>query len=257
MSYHKFAIYLEDLSAKTKNLETNEQLAFKDKDIWHRITNVLRLSENEIFELFDEKINIECKLLKESFSKSGNLFLLIVNKKENALIKPKITLYLGLTRKEAFEASIYYACQMGVEIVQPLLTKKVQRKFGGDIEMQRLKRICIAAAEQSKNFILPLIKNPIAIDKLNTNNEKEDNLKLYCHIDGDNLFSTLSEINKKNFQRISIAAGPEGDFTEEECQILKSNGFRATLLTPTILRSEDAVCVALGSIRSVAKNEKI
>lgn len=251
MSYHRFAIYVESLSEKLKGISINNIFSFKDSNIKHRLTNVLRLEENEELIIFDEKINIICQLLKESFNKSDHVSLLLIKKESNIPLEPKITLYLGITRKEAFEQCMYYACQMGIEKVYPLITKKIQRKFSKDNEEARIKRIFIAASEQSKNFIFPKLENSLSIDQISTN-LSSNTYKVYCHINGNNFFSALNEIHTKKIDNISIIIGPEGDFTHEECNKLDQLGFKPILLTPTVLRSEDAVCIALGGIRSVA-----
>lgn len=245
MSFHFFAIYFENLSSNLKSA-TNKTLTFSNVDIYHRLVDVLRLAEHDECILFDQNNHAYVSL--NSYSKKGLLSFSVKKVNQNTPLSPNITLYLGITRKDAFEQSMYYACQMGGAVVQPLITKKIQRSFGGDKEIERIKRIFISACEQSKNFIFPKINSPISIDQIK--NEKTDSLKLYCHISGDSLFSILSEINKNKFRNIDIAVGPEGDFTDDECKKLESLGFKPTLLTPTILRSEDAVCVALGSIRS-------
>ena len=48
-----------------------------------------------------------------------------------------------------------------------------------------------------------------------------------------------------------VAIGPEGGFTDAELEILTKKSFISCSLTPTILRSIDAVTVGLGCMRSI------
>ncbi len=48
-----------------------------------------------------------------------------------------------------------------------------------------------------------------------------------------------------------VVIGPEGGVTDEEQQLLQAIGFDTYTLTPTVLRSVDAVTIALGGIRSI------
>ncbi len=66
---------------------------------------------------------------------------------------PEIRWCIPLIAKEAFEDIVYNFTAMGVASIQPLVTEKVKRSWGGDRERARLDRIMIAAAEQSKQFV--------------------------------------------------------------------------------------------------------
>jgi 16S rRNA (uracil1498-N3)-methyltransferase len=61
----------------------------------------------------------------------------------------------------------------------------------------------------------------------------------------------LSEIEIKN--SISIAIGPEGDFTEEEIWGLKEDGFIPVNIGPRILRAETAAISVISALRYGAK----
>jgi len=45
--------------------------------------------------------------------------------------------------------------------------------------------------------------------------------------------------------------GPEGDLTAQEKELLKERGVQFLRLTPTILRAQQAVVVAMGIFRSL------
>ena len=79
MSKHLFALYLEDYSSDKK------ELIIKDPLIYHRITRVLRLSENEELIIFNKKFNVLSKIK-------------IIDKKT-------IILVLGQEKREAYSSS--------------------------------------------------------------------------------------------------------------------------------------------------------
>ena len=52
----------------------------------------------------------------------------------------------------------------------------------------------------------------------------------------------------KNFDRISLLMGPEGDFTFDEIKFLKDNFWRGVTLSSNILRSETAIIFTVSSL---------
>ncbi len=248
---HKFAINFEELSSFVPDLNVGDETVFRDYNLRKRIVDVLRLKENEVFILFNEKINVEFLLLKKTFQNKKTLSVKIVSINENESVKPEIILCPGLLKKKYFEDVVYLASQMAAVKICPLLTSQVHKNWLDQKNIDRLKKIMISACEQSKNFIIPNLEKPI---ELKTFLEKEsfDNSKKVCfHISGEPLFNLLSELNQKKYEKIYLFFGSEGDFIQEELDLLKKYKIQNYKLTSTVLRSIDAISVGLGSVKSV------
>ncbi|MFH1644589.1 MAG: RsmE family RNA methyltransferase [bacterium] len=245
---HIFSIYFADLSKKISGKKQGVEIEIIDRELIKRLADVLRLHTEETFLLFDEKQNIEFIVLKKEKKK---LHLKIISISENKKIKPEIILCCGLLKKKHFEDVLYLASVMAVGKICPLLTSQVHKNWFEEKTIERLQKILISACEQSKNFILPELQNPV---ELKTFIEKEPfgiSKKVCFHIDGESLFELLSDLNQKKHEKIYLFFGPEGDFTSYELNLFKQAEIEFYKLTQTILRSVEAVAVGLGSVRSI------
>jgi len=249
---HTFAIFFEELTQKISALSIDEKLEVKDRALAHRIKSILRLNPGEEFVLFDKEQNAKVQLLEEKNKNILSAKILSISK--NNPLKPNIILSFGLLKKEHLEDVAYYSAAMGANIVQPFFSSKVQAaKWGGEKEMQRLKKIMIAACEQSKNFCLPKIQNPITFDLFvqNTEGEYPKAKKVCFDVEGRPFFDLLSDLNEFKHENIILTFGPEGGLSPYELEKLKKAGWDVTKLTPTTLRAVESVAVGLGAVRSI------
>lgn len=252
---HEFAFFLENLSCIIKPIQINlnkknTELKIEDKDIVHRITNIIRLEIGEEFIIFDQKQNALCSLV--NIEKKKSLIVEIISINQNNNLKPKINLLVPILKRENFESVIYSSVELGANEITTLITEKSQKNFNQD----RSTKILISAAEQSKNFTFSNISSPIELTKYLISNKKEnsgDNLQINVFFDaeGENLDDVVKNINPKINLHINLMIGPEGDLTENEKILLKEYNFIFCKLTPTILRSFQAVNVGLGAFRAL------
>ncbi|MFT6765482.1 MAG: RsmE family RNA methyltransferase [Alteromonas naphthalenivorans] len=234
---HEFALYYPELSLQKQKKE----FSITDQPLIQRIVSVLRLKQGDILTLFDQRIHVQGKLgacSKKSCS------LLVENWHENIHIEPGITVLLPLLKRDAIELAIYSCVALGATTIQLVHTEKT-RKWQGDKELDRLIRIIIAAAEQSKHFIFPTINMPIdlvsALEKY-----QQIPYKLFAEPNGKKLLKVLEQCDSK--QEFVLLVGPEGDLTSSEKELL-SKEFVSCRLTPTILKSEQALALLLGTVR--------
>jgi 16S rRNA (uracil1498-N3)-methyltransferase len=118
----------------------------------------------------------------------------------------------------------------------------------------------VAACEQSKNFCLPEICEPVKIQVIAEQislspSGAQTSLKTYFDPAGARFVDLLEKIKSATADgssdlQISLFFGPEGGLTEQEEKCLLDSGFVAYALTPTILRAREAVIVGLGGVRS-------
>ncbi len=253
MSKHTFSIFLENLTELTSNLNINQTFELKDKLIYSRITNILRLSESDNIIFFDKNINILVELLSQTFKNNKSVFLKILEKNKNKKLEPEIILCTGLVKKSSFEELIYNASALGATVIQPILTDKCQQKWAGQKEIDRLKKIIIAACEQSKNYCLPELYEPIKISEYLKYAKNKNYKKIFFESDQIKATELIKELTKNFQEKIVLVFGPEGGFSDSEISNFKESNFAGYSLTQTILRSQEAVTVGLGFIRIVTK----
>ncbi|MCF7800003.1 16S rRNA (uracil(1498)-N(3))-methyltransferase [Candidatus Babeliales bacterium] len=246
---HIFAIYLNNLS-ELNNLNPEETLLLQNKEINQRIIKILRLDIGEQIILFDSKTNLELEILQ---TKQNKVFGKILKIQDNKKITPEIMLAVGLLKKNSFEEILYVAAQMGVTQIQPILSEKIQKNWFLEKDLNRLNKILISACEQSKNFVVPELLEPVKLDKFlhnNLNNNIEKYKKICFEPDSQKLLKLLQDCNK-NPENLILLFGPEGGFSNQELDLIKTNKFEFYTLTPTILRSVEAITVGLGAVRSI------
>ena len=253
-SAHLFAFHTPSLKQIAQTLAPGQLIHFKDVELWHRIERVLRLKPQDAFILFDQHQHIECILRPETAEKKHIISAAISVVKQNEIPAPRITLGIGLVKRPTLHEIMYAATQMGVSSVIPLLTEKSQREWGGEKEYEKLHKTAIGAAEQSKNYVLPSMEKPLTVAEFiaQTRAKTVTSKLLYFEQGGLSFFQALADIHTTAYEEIVVVIGSEGGLTLSEQQLFDEGSYQKLALTPHVLRSIDAVVVALGAIRCSA-----
>jgi 16S rRNA (uracil1498-N3)-methyltransferase len=250
---HIFSLFWADLDKQ--KLQVNASLIIDDPQIYVRLTRVLRLQPQNICIIFGARYH--CVLELSSIG-AKQVTGIIKRCSLTVSLKPEITALIPILKKPALEEAVYSAIELGATEVYFVITKKVQRAWGGAQERDRLQHIAIAAAEQAKQFMIPSLSDPLMVE--HTMLEKF----IKSHDAGllfDAFGSQISEIAeqtdyhaiKQNIKKLVLLWGPEGGLTQEEIAMATRIGFISCALTPTILRAQQAVAVGLGLIRSLLR----
>lgn len=246
---HEFAIYLTGLSSQISL--KSEHLSIDDSDVVHRIRSVLRLSKGQEIVIFDGVLHAACSITDIN---KKTISVRILSCERTIHLQPSITFLLPLLKREAFERMVYACVELGANAIQLISTEKSQRSWRSDKELQRIHHIMVAAAEQSKQFAIPILHQPCSLSEAfalyNT-----ASTKLVADPNGAPLYQILTELQQhvqsQKESDIVITMGPEGDFSDEEKKHLGSASYQSVRLTPTVLRSQQAGALLLGVIRSV------
>lgn len=245
---HLFAIYWQALSAQITTLELGKLFTITQEQLVHRISRVLRIEPNETLNLFDQKYNLTVRITKIT---KTNIEAELINKQTNIQYEPHVTVLLPLLKREALQESLYSCVELGAQEIWLITTQKSQHLRDTDREMQRLRTIAIAAAEQSKHFAIPDIQPPRALtDALALFNYNQTSAIFFDQA-GKPLTQALDQLNKKKSTSILLLIGPEGDLSAQEKELVKKYPFIFAKLTPTILRAQQAITLGLGIVRAL------
>ena len=213
-----------------------------DKKQSHYIFKVMRIKENENFNIFNGFGEWLAKVIK--ISKGIVEFKIIkqLRAKENSR---EIWLAFSPIKSNYFNFMIQKATELGVTKLIPLIFERtIVRKINKD----RISKIVIEASEQSNRISIPEIENLIKFEKF-LNEYKEKISLIFTDLNSN---KKNIDINQLNSKPLCIIVGPEGDFSESERQkILKFKGVQCLKLSDNILRSETAVISALSVINFV------
>jgi len=217
-----------------------------EKSSSHHLIKVLRKKEGDQIVLFDGKGNSCLGVISKIHRSEVQLDIIEVFKKS---LRSGIEINLGqsLIKNDPFNLTIQKATELGVTSFHPLITERSELK----IKMTRNRSlrwnlIARGACEQCGENWLPIIEDPIKLDKWATNVESKIKILLYPNSD-----NKISDFKYKD--SVSLAIGPEGDFSDYEVDSLTEKGFIPVSIGKRILRAETAAISAISSVRFSAK----
>lgn len=217
-----------------------------EKSSTHHLLKVLRKKEGDEIILFDGKGN-SCLGVISSLNKS-QLELEIIELFDKTLRSGiKISLGQSLIKSDPLNFIIQKATELGVASFYPLITDRSVIKLKMT-KNRALKWSLIArgACEQCGENWLPIIESPMKLDKWAEVEKSKIKIVLY-----PSATNKISDLDYKD--SVSLAIGPEGDFTEYEVDSLIEKGFIPVTIGQRILRAETAAISAISSVRFGAK----
>lgn len=207
----------------------------------HHVATVLRMKTGEALALFNgrggsyravisrmEKRNVEVTVGAHE-----------ADDRESPLT---ITLAQAVMRGQHMDYTLQKAVELGVQHIVPLLCLHGNVKLDDEQKQHRHEhwhRIIISACEQCGRNRIPLLSAPLRLaDWVGAD---PNALKLILHPrDGVRLASLRSTSST-----LTLLAGPEGGFSEDEIADATRHGYQAVILGPRILRAESAALVAI------------
>ena len=217
-----------------------------EKPSSHHLIKVLRKKEGDELVLFDGKGNSCLGIISKIHRSEVQLDVIDIFEKS---LRSGIEINLGqsLIKNDPFNLTIQKATELGVTSFHPLITDRSELK----IKMTRNRSlrwnlIARGACEQCGENWLPIIEDPIKLDIWAANEESKIKIVLYPNAD-----NKISDLKYKD--SVSIAIGPEGDFSDYEVDSLTEKGFIPVSIGKRILRAETAAISAISSVRFSAK----
>lgn len=236
MSAHQFALFVEQIPSR-------DIFDISEGDLVRRITQVLRSDVGDELVLFDG--NTRARVVIRERAKK-HISVGVLTREKSVAYAPEIVWLLPVLEREQMEAALYALAATGINTIQVVTTDQSRSIRWGDKDYERAHRIMISACEQAKNFVMPELKQPVAL---------EEALKIYAHhkpvvfdASGKN-FAEISHDLNKQYSLLCIT-GPEAGFSDSELAFFKEKNMSISALTPTILKASHAVLVGAGMLRS-------
>lgn len=138
------------------------------------------------------------------------------------------------------------AVEMGAGILQPVMTQHVQGKISS---LERLQANAVEAAEQCGVLAIPTVAAPKKLKDLLERWPASRRI-IFCDEDSEtqNPLPALSRIEERH---LALLIGPEGGFSDEERELLRSLPFVTAIpLGPRILRADTAAVAALAVVQA-------
>jgi 16S rRNA (uracil1498-N3)-methyltransferase len=211
----------------------------------HYLANVLRLGEGSKLLVFNGR---DGEWLASLEPRGKRRAFLHVDEQTRPQPGPADLVYCFAPLKQGrLDYMVQKAVEMGAGVLQPVITRHTQvKKFG----MNRIEANVIEAAEQCGVLSLPVVHEPVALERLLDSWDARRRL-IYCdeHCETNNPVSILGQVSE---EKLGILIGPEGGFSESEREMLHRLPYVTAIpLGPRILRADTAAIAALALVQAI------
>tara|TARA_B110000014_G_scaffold253233_1_gene232414 strand:- start:323 stop:1033 length:711 start_codon:yes stop_codon:yes gene_type:complete len=197
----------------------------------HYLTKVMRIKVSEKFSLFNNNGEWLAKITEIS---KGIAKFIVIEKLRQKDIAKEIWLAFSPIKSNYFNFMIQKATELGVTRFIPIIfDRTIVRK----INKERLEKIIIEATEQSNRINIPTLEKPQNLKNFLSNNSKKIDL-VFTDL---NTTKKKLAINKESNKVLCAIVGPEGDFSENERELIFNfKGVKSININQNILRAETA-----------------
>ncbi|MDP9055630.1 MAG: 16S rRNA (uracil(1498)-N(3))-methyltransferase [Acidobacteriota bacterium] len=210
-------------------------------DSAQHLTRVLRIEAGQKFEITD---NERAWLASVETARKDLVRFSVIEELAIGPALPDVTLYLALIKFERFEWAVEKATELGAARIIPVEASRSEHGLfaGAQKRAERWRRIAREASEQSRRLRAPEVGEALRLaDAL------KDAATHRCWLDEQpGAEPLITAVQFAAGDSAALLVGPEGGWTEQERLLFPAAGWKAASLGPSILRSETAVCAALG-----------
>ncbi len=210
---------------------------------FHYLHRVMRMRVRDLITVIDGKGNLWHAYIQEK--KKIRLTTSFENPLQNELrVKPLICLAVAIPKK-GFDDILQMSCEMGIDIIQPLISQRSVVKDNNNAKIIRWEKIIFEAVEQSERLWSPDLRQITKMKNwLNGFTDGKHIAFATTRIEGlKDCVAWLNEI-PSNIDQVWFAIGPEGGWNKEEELLAFESGFEAVHMGETILRTSTAAVAA-------------
>ncbi len=198
---------------------------------------VLRLKENDTIYLIDGKGTLFTAKIIDAHHKHCTVECI---EKQIDFGKLDYKLHIALAPTKNIDRTEWFlekCTEIGIDEFTPLLCEHSERKV---IKTARLLKVITSAVKQSLKAFHPKLNELTKFNELITAPFEGDKYIAHCYEGEKPHLKTLCRAKSKCL----ILIGPEGDFSPQEVELAKANGFKEISLGNSRLRTETAGVVA-------------
>lgn len=223
-----------------KSALTGNSTILREKEIVHKLKNVLRVEKNQPVYLFDGKGQQWQGLVFQVKEKEVviNQIKLISEQKRKS---PCLVLAFPLTQDKKISFILQKATELGAGAFLPYFSQTSAKFKLSPSKRQRWEKIIKEACRQSERLWIPQLKAPVSLDELVAS---PFGLKFLASSTGKTNL-TLHPTP----ETMLCLVGPEGGFKSKENETFLKNRFNLIRLSPNLLRTETAAIFSVGLIK--------
>ena len=206
----------------------------------HHILDVMRLKKLDKVVTFDGTGREYVGFIKDVKAKSLTIEV-VQTRTPKTSRNVEVTLIQAIPKKERMDYIVEKSTELGVSLIIPIITARTipsWDEFKKSAHVKRWRKMAREASKQCGRADVPAV---FEIMNFKDAIKRQEDYDL-------RLIATLSEeagrlkdiLNGFKGEKISIAIGPEGDFTTDEVEEAKASGFKPVGLGPRVLKSDTA-----------------
>ena len=224
-------LHIEDTLSAAREIVLSREQA-------HYLTGVLRMAAGDAVRAFNGRDGEWLSYLATVSKKSVSLCCerLVAE----ARLPPDIDYIFAPLKHARLDYMVQKATELGARRLRPVMTS---RTVAERVNLERMRANVIEAAEQCNLVHVPQVLEPQKLEKILVTWEKGRSL-VYC----DETKASLNPLESLKALKTpsAVLVGPEGGFTNEEKELLKSQSFVIPIsLGPRIMRADTAAIAAM------------
>jgi 16S rRNA (uracil1498-N3)-methyltransferase len=164
----------------------------------------------------------------------------------------RIVLGFPLSKEEKVDIILQKATELGVSVFIPFISSRSISVAPSSQKIDRWRRIIMEATRQSDRVWLPVLKDICSFSQLVEVPSTASAAKFVAAQSG----CRLENVSVLPHDEVLLMVGPEGDFSDEEKDLLAARGFRFVNVAKNILRVETAAIFAVGLLNYLISEKK-
>ena len=216
----------------------SDLVAHLQKEQSHYLKDVMRLKIGDTFSVFNNQGEWSASI--QDYEKQTTKIKILEKLRDK---KNEKNIWLAFTpiKQNPLNFIIQKGTELGIQKFIPILSERTIVK---DINIERVKKITIESSEQSNRISVPKITKLETLNFFLSSFPKKGCL-VFCDINcNKNDLKTI--LSKKDLDPVCILVGPEGDFSENERNlIINLKQSQSISLAKNILRTETAAIAAV------------
>lgn len=215
----------------------------------HHLTRVLRAAIGDDVIIFNAGTEFAATISR--LDKHGVTVKLAAGQVVDREAPLAFTLAQSISSGERMDLTLQKSVELGVKSVQPLFSARSVIRLNAERAAKRTahwRQVLVSACEQCGRNVVPELAAPQDVIEwlgdLSPLRAGEGRILLSPHAD-----TRLAELPRPMV--VTLLAGPEGGFSEDETTCARQRGFVAVRLGPRVLRTETAALAALAAMQTL------
>ena len=222
-----------------QSIEKNQTLTIANEH-FHYLKSVMRLRRNEFFRIFNH-IDGEYMAKIQEINPSS-IIVDVIEQIKTPHSENNLTLAICIIKYDPMVEAIKAAIQLGATRIIPIISCRVQLK---KINADKINKVILNATEQSERLKPAILCSEMNLEELLNMKDIE---QLIVAIENEDEHNIISKLKIRSCPAILI--GPEGGFTDEEIQLIKSyEHVNSISLGATVLRSETSATASIACVQ--------